>query len=547
MTSDSFFVTLITFTKEGNTIFRCVKYNKNNLDHCGGYGYLDFEPDTIRITVQHTCQPPDIELHKLQRRIYNQAEDTSNSDKNSRDIFDAECRKVERELAVKLTYKNVQANMSRRKASAFPKTPESFQDLVSGMEQHQETLGKNFKASLELNGEVFGVIWADDYLLEQIPEKSHLSQWDGTFRVVPKIGYQLFTIMGMIGHHSFPILTSLLDGKSEEKYIILFEKLHELAPTLEIREAMSDFELASRNACEAVFENATVHHCSFHFSQCLFKKVLVIGGSKLYDENQEFNHWIRHLMAIDLLPADLIFGMMNELLSKEFSGLTTAEKLVVKKFKSYFRRQWLNYDKGNLSVYGMDSATNNGCESFHSMLGRKFPGKKPSVWNFVTKISDILQDKSIECQRLILHGPGSITRERRKKVAQNIERRRNAEYELQTGQISTKDFLAKVSHTFDTQVRDLQRRYQIDPDHLEFQIDDVEEDLEEENANVDIPLANNNAPMCAICWGPQGEIIIALVPCGHRRFCASCVGRICNPGDSCPICRVAIRETVRLF
>jgi len=33
---------------------------------------------------------------------------------------------------------------------------------------------------------------------------------------------------------------------------------------------------------------------------------------------------------------------------------------------------------------------------------------------------------------------------------------------------------------------------------------------------------------------------IALVPCGHQRFCSACANRVRNEGRGCPLCRADI-------
>lgn len=50
---------------------------------------------------------------------------------------------------------------------------------------------------------------------------------DGTFKTVPNILYQMYTIHGRIGHGRdakfFPLLWALMSGKSEEDYLLLFD------------------------------------------------------------------------------------------------------------------------------------------------------------------------------------------------------------------------------------------------------------------------------------------------------------------------------------
>jgi len=53
-------------------------------------------------------------------------------------------------------------------------------------------------------------------------------------------------------------------------------------------------------------------------------------------------------------------------------------------------------------------------------------------------------------------------------------------------------------------------------------------------------------PPCEVCLvSPRDKI--ALVPCGHWRFCASCATKVREQGRGCPICRRPIVMLLRLF
>jgi hypothetical protein len=55
----------------------------------------------------------------------------------------------------------------------------------------------------------------------------------------------------------------------------------------------------------------------------------------------------------------------------------------------------------------------------------------------------------------------------------------------------------------------------------------------------------NAAPVCMICM--ENPKIIALLPCGHKAYCAECfIDPILGQGN-CPYCRTPITGTVRLF
>ena len=57
---------------------------------------------------------------------------------------------------------------------------------------------------------------------------------------------------------------------------------------------------------------------------------------------------------------------------------------------------------------------------------------------------------------------------------------------------------------------------------------------------------NNAADMCEVCLlAPRSGV--ALVPCGHSRFCASCADTVTALGNGCPLCRAPINMVLRLF
>jgi len=57
---------------------------------------------------------------------------------------------------------------------------------------------------------------------------------------------------------------------------------------------------------------------------------------------------------------------------------------------------------------------------------------------------------------------------------------------------------------------------------------------------------NNSADMCEVCLlAPRSGV--ALVPCGHSRFYASCADTVTALGNGCPLCRAPINMELRLF
>ena len=51
---------------------------------------------------------------------------------------------------------------------------------------------------------------------------------------------------------------------------------------------------------------------------------------------------------------------------------------------------------------------------------------------------------------------------------------------------------------------------------------------------------------CEVCLLQPREGV-ALVPCGHARFCANCADTVAASDRGCPICRTRIRMVLRLY
>jgi len=53
--------------------------------------------------------------------------------------------------------------------------------------------------------------------------------------------------------------------------------------------------------------------------------------------------------------------------------------------------------------------------------------------------------------------------------------------------------------------------------------------------------------VCEVCLVAPRDTQLALVPCGHQRFCPSCVDQVEQQQLSCPLCRTDNQMVLRLF
>ena len=59
--------------------------------------------------------------------------------------------------------------------------------------------------------------------------------------------------------------------------------------------------------------------------------------------------------------------------------------------------------------------------------------------------------------------------------------------------------------------------------------------------------ADTAVDFCEVCLVAPRDTRIALVPCGHQRFCESCASEVHNQGRGCPLCRTPINVLLRLY
>jgi len=85
--------------------------------------------------------------------------------------------------------------------------------------------------------------------------------FDATFKVVPTVFYQLFTLFAAFTDAAFPVLYALMSRKTQALYTGVFEKVKELVPDFSPTSAMADFQEASTAALQSVFGDVSISGC----------------------------------------------------------------------------------------------------------------------------------------------------------------------------------------------------------------------------------------------------------------------------------------------
>ena len=182
-------------------------------------------------------------------------------------------------------------------------------------------------------------------------------------------------------------------------------------------------------------------------------------------------------MAIPFLPASLIYPTFT-LISTQTLENEETEKLT--KLKNYVRKHWL--------IYNLNTATNNGAESYHSKFKARIKTRHPRIWTFMSYINEIILDVHNDIGRI--RSGREISRARKTTSIRNQEHRALLKQKLCVGEFTPWQFLQSISHTVGC-LSTIQHTQLSDSE-------DSEDDPGEQNTNTPEHL-------CVVCLSPRGS------------------------------------------
>ena len=202
----------------------------------------------------------------------------------------------------------------------LPTEPQSLENLIIP-ENMQKTLdGSDFLVRDSTIGDERVLIFTTSTNVNYLAQ-SHFWIMDGTFKTVPTIFKQLYTIHGRVGmgenSRIMPLVYALMSCKSEECYKTLFQDLIDFGDEenidLQPQFVLTDFEIAAINAIRAEFPGVQNKGCHFHLSQNIYRKVQELGLTTQYGTDEAFSLLIRHIPALAFLPYNDIPSAFDEL------------------------------------------------------------------------------------------------------------------------------------------------------------------------------------------------------------------------------------------
>ena len=193
---------------------------------------------------------------------------------------------------------------------------------------------------------IAGSFFASPSGIEGLKQTDH---WfgDGTFKVVPQLFYQLYTIHALQGGSVFPPVFCLIEKKDEPTYRLVLQQVKVLVDGKEPLSFLTDFESAMWKALENVYPATVVSGCFFHLCQSIWRKLQSFGLQAKYCEDEEFALFAR------MIPA-LAFFKENEV-SQAFDELSEIAPVDLIPVLDYFQASyvgllcWINISKSIIS------------------------------------------------------------------------------------------------------------------------------------------------------------------------------------------------------
>lgn len=322
--------------------------------------------------------------------------------------------------------------MQRARSRAIPFTPKNLEQMRDVLESDT---GLKYREDLDYPPHKFfdGLYFAGDgskilifvshRVIETVKRKdAFIIQSDATYKILPHTDdmYQIFTVSYQYQRRVYPILYAIMERKTEEAYIKVFNVLKEQLNGSKIEVSMSDYEAAVINAVQKVFPEVEAKGCFFHYSKAVVKKARKLGLFNAADDTNTIRCAIKYAASLALLPRKFIVDGMALVEDK------LNDTLESRKFMRYMRRQWLKKD---ISVYKDKVRTNNACESMHRRFITVVGKPHPTVFNFIRFIQEFENHAAIELSRDI--NSISLPKNRRKQYIQDDERIMKAEKTLE--------------------------------------------------------------------------------------------------------------------
>ena len=398
-------------TTEAKTIWKCEEYYK--IGNCKARIHLSLDNQRILKQIgehNHVPEKAKIEARKILRKIKEVAISTQTETNNiiaqaSVNVTQSTIAQLPSPIRIKRTIQRIR--IQKEKA---PSLPRSLNELIIPGEYQLTKRGQQFMLFDSQDTERI-IIFSTSNNLKLLKEGDN---WyaDGTFKTVPKLFNQLYTIHGLKENTVIPLVYILMESRTQNIYEKVFETLKNFGP-FNPKTILTDFEFAALNAFKKSFPNANQRGCFFHFSQCIWRKIQTPECQLIqekYKSDGEFALNIKMLAALAFIPIEDVAETFDELLETEFYE---ENQELLKPLIDYFEDNWIGrtqrrrrraptfeIELWNCFLSTLDGLpkTNNSCEGWHRSFSSLLGASHPTIWKFIDgiKLEQSLNEMKIE-------------------------------------------------------------------------------------------------------------------------------------------------------
>ena len=219
---------------------------------------------------------------------------------------------------------------------------------------------------------------------------------DATFFLVDRPIVQLLSINGFVKNDQgklkqVPLIFFTMTRRQASDYVSVFRFAMDLVKSCipgdntgpKLEEITSDFEWSLWIGIQKTFPGVAHHGCSFHWKQCILRKVGNLGLINDFKRPGPVQDSILRIMALVYLPANKIGDVFTHLQSKAPEQLTA--------LFTYVYRNWISDNKWppkNCQFYSA-IRTNNDAEGLH-FIWNDSAGRKMKFY----KLADFMEELS---------------------------------------------------------------------------------------------------------------------------------------------------------
>ena len=282
----------------------------------------------------------------------------------------------------------------RRKVEGHFPEPLSINELIIPEEFKTFTINGNtepFLLSDVTSDSKRIIIFASQHMLDQLGN-SKIWMCDGTFKVVPRIFYQLYTIHVVREDFLFPCVYVMMPDKAQSTYERVFPILKDKRPDCDPENVTLDFEKSAINAFMTVYPDANINGCFFHLSQSIWRKIQITGLSNSYISDANCRLYCKMLAALAFLNPDEVIDAFEEL-NEDLERLQLDEEMQI--LYDYFEDTYIGRRQRRgrrIPLFPIElwnvrertqngrTRTNNKLEGWHRAIQGMYDTAHPTVW-----------------------------------------------------------------------------------------------------------------------------------------------------------------------